>query len=69
MCYPDAVSVSYVYRETVHDVFYKIIRPTSPAAEGSGTSKAHNFFYGRGRALKPCCVCHNVNIPVRLVGL
>ena len=31
-----------------------------------GTSNTHNFFCGRDRTLKPCCVCHNVMIAIIL---
>ena len=67
MCYPDAVPVNGLTCNRLDQILEKC-RPTSPGAEGSGSSNVHNFFWGRDRALKPCCVCHNVMIAVRLVG-
>ena len=49
--------------------FLEGFRPTSPAARGSGPLKGHNFLSDRDRALEPGCVCHDVVIAVRLVGL
>ena len=69
MCYPDTFHVNYhdyMPRNRLYIIILEKYRPTSPGAEGSGTSKANNFFCGRDRALKPCCVYHNVMIPVIL---
>ena len=60
--YTDAVSDNVTPLKRVTHVFRQILsqRHHSPAARGSGTLNAHNFFCRQDRALEPCCVCHNV---------
>ena len=72
MCYLDTnnMLIKFVQKRLYHAFsFLEKFSPTSPAAQGSGPLKDHNFLSNRDRALEPGCVCHNVMIAVRSMGL